>query len=89
MIAVSLANSPELKFMALRFGINGAAHLQKNFVSALRSPLRTIYWGHHFVDAATTLDQGMPPGSFIGYDGMSDVEAATFLNGTLFFFYHV
>jgi hypothetical protein len=73
--------------MELRFGINGAAHLQKNFVAALRSPLRTIYWGRHFVDPSATLDLGMPPGSFIGYDGMSDLEAATFLNGTLAFYH--
>lgn len=39
------------------------------------------------MDPSTTLDLGMPPGSYIGYDGMSDVEAATFLNGTLAFYH--
>ena len=66
-----------------RFGINGVCHVQKNFASGLRSPIRTVQWGLFFVDAVSALDLGMPPAGYIGYDSMSDREAALFLNGFL------
>lgn len=68
-------------YLKPRFGVNGACHIQKNFASALRSPARTILWGKHFVDPASALDNGMPCGSYVGFDSMSDREACNFLNG--------
>ena len=69
--------------MLFRFSLNGPAHIQKNFANSLRSPIRTVHWGRYFVDVSATLDLSMPPGSFIGYDRMSDLECATFLNSAL------
>ena len=62
------------------FGLNGPAHVQRNFAGQLRSPSRTIYFGRVFTDIAGTLDLAMPPGAFVGYDGQSDSEAASLLN---------
>ena len=76
---------PFPKLKPPRFGINGVAHCQKNLASCLRSPVRTVQFGVHFVDICAALDLGLPPGPFIGYDSMSDVEAATFFNGFLDF----
>ena len=67
----------------MRFGLNGAAHIQKNLVSNLRSPVRTVQWGNLWVDLSPLLDMGLPPASFVGYDTMSDSEAAVLLNSSL------
>ena len=40
-------------------------------------------FGQFFCDYGSSLDMGLPPGCFVGYDGMSDREAATLLNGFL------
>ena len=42
-----------------------------------------MYFGRYFADPVAALDLHMPPGAFVGYDGQSDREAATFLNGYL------
>ena len=39
-------------------------------------------WGRYFTDLVAVMDTGMPVGSFVGFDGMSDLEAATLLNGS-------
>lgn len=72
-----------IQFGHLRHGLNGPAHVQKNFCSNLRSPIRTIVFGQFFCDYGSALDTGLPPGCFVGFDGMSDREAATLLNGFL------
>ena len=62
------------------FGLNGPAHVQKNMAGQCRSPARTIRFGKYFVDFSACLDLKMPPGAFQGYDGQSDLEAASFFN---------
>jgi hypothetical protein len=57
------------------FALNGPAHLQKNFTGAMRSG-KMMYFGDYFVDLQGTLDCGVPPASFCGYDGQSDLLAA-------------
>ena len=66
-----------------RFLLNGPAHIQKNVCGQLRSPARTVYFGRCFADPVAALDLHMRPGAFVGYDGQSGREAATFLNGYL------
>ena len=47
-------------------GLNGPAHIQKNFCGQCRSPARTITFGRFFCDFAATLDLCMPPGPYQG-----------------------
>ncbi|CAE7660477.1 unnamed protein product [Symbiodinium sp. CCMP2592] len=62
------------------YGLNGPAHIQKNFVGQCRSPARTLHFGSYWADWTSCLDLCMPPGSYQGFDLQSDLEAATFLN---------
>ena len=62
------------------FGWNGPCHLQKNLVGNLRSPARTLAFGQLWCDPSGALDLKMPAAAYIGYDGQSDRESASFLN---------
>ena len=57
------------------FALNGPANLQKNVAGAMRSG-KMIFYGDHFVDLQGTLDCGLPPASFGGFDSQSDLLAA-------------
>eukprot|EP00435_Cladocopium_sp_Y103_P008560 s487_g2.t1 len=64
----------------------GPAHMQKNFVSQMRSVLGTIHYGNRWCDHSASLELGLFPTSYIGTDTMSDKQAALWLLGIFHIF---